>query len=337
MRAVAATMILLLALPLAAQEEPAKPVVTLSGLAQVHVRGFFDQSGPVAETPDTFLLRRAELRVTAVVTPRISGTVMVDVAKQLSIGSSGANPSSNILQEVVLTYQLSPKTHIDVGQFKIPIGYEGDLVSSAALPNVERALFFQARDPRGGGHGDVRDTGVRVRAAPGPFELQLGIFNGLGERQNTTAVADEKAVAARVLYHVPAIRGLRVGISGGYAGAGAQPSRTVGNAFAVYKQGKLTLQSEYVGAKHQFEPRGGYAHVGWAFTPKIEATARYDVFDFDRNSAGGTTVRDAILGINYSLRGNHARVQANLIHRHGGESLSGTPGLASSAAAFANS
>lgn len=100
---------LLVALPLAA-EEPSKPTITVSGLAQIHARGFAGQSGPVAETPDTFLLRRAEIRVSAVVTPHISGYISVDPAKQLSIGANGANQSSNVLQEVVISYQVSPKT-----------------------------------------------------------------------------------------------------------------------------------------------------------------------------------------------------------------------------------
>ena len=327
---------LFLALPLLA-DEPAKPTITVSGLAQIHARGFTSQSGPVAETPDTFLLRRAEIRVSAVVTPKISGYIAIDPAKQLSIGTSGANQSSNVLQEAVISYQVSPKTFVDVGQFKIPVGYEGDLVSSSALQNIERALIYQARDPQGGGQGDIRDTGIRVRTAAGPFELQLGAFNGLGERQNTTAVADEKALVARAVYNVPAVAGLRLGVSGGHAASDTQPSRSIGTAFAVYKRGRTTFQTEYAAGKHRFEPRGYYAHVGVAVTPKIETTARYDVFDFDRDSAGGTEVRDAILGVNYLLRGNNAKIQANVIHRDGGANLVGVAGLPSSAAAFANS
>jgi hypothetical protein len=176
-----------------------------------------------------------------------------------------------------------------------------------------------------------------VRTAAGPFELQLGAFNGLGERQNTTSAGDGKAVVARALYHWPGIKGLRVGLSGGHASSDTQPARSLGSAFAVYKQGRLTLQGEYGGGKNRVEPRGYYAHAGWALTPRIETTARYDVFDFDRNSRGDTIVRDAILGVNYCLRGTNARIQANLIQRDGGESLAATPGLPGSAAAFANS
>ena len=326
----AALLALLLALPLSGEERSLK----LSGVAQLHARGFAGQSGPVADTPDPFMLRRAEVRITGTLNLRLSGYVSVDLAKQLN----GTNArSSNVLQEVVLSYRFAPKTFVDVGQFKLPIGYEGDLVSSAKLQNVERALFFQARDPQGGGQGDVRDAGIRVRTTAGPFELQLGAFNGLGERQNTTSLGEEQAFAARALYNWPGVKGLKVGLSGGHASSDTQPSRSIGSAFVAYQQGRATVQTEYAAGKHRFEPRGWYGHVGWSLTPKIETTARYDIFDFDHDSAGDTTVRDAILGVNYLLRGNNAKVQANLIHRDGGANLSGLPGLPSSAAAFANS
>lgn len=319
---------LFLTLPLVADDAAVKPSITFSGLAQIHARGFAGQSGPVTETPDSFLLRRAEIRITGTINQRITGYISVDPAKQLNMGSGGVSQSSNVLQEVVISYQVSPKTFVDVGQFKIPVGYEGDLVSSAALQNIERALFYQARDPQGGGQGDIRDTGIRLRTAAGPFEFHVGAFNGLGERQNTTAVGDEKALVARAVYNV---RGLRVGLSGGHAS-----DRSIGTAFAVYKHGRATVQTEYAAGDHRYEPRGYYTHFGWALTPKIEATARYDVFDFDRNSVGDTVVRDAIVGANYLLRGNNAKIQANVIHRDGGANLVGGT-FPTSAATFANS
>lgn len=320
----------LFALSLSGEE----PALKLSGLAQMHARSFAGQTGPVADTPDPFMLRRAEVRLTGTITTRLSGYVSVDLAKKLN-GTTAR--SSNVLQEVVISYRFAPKTFVDVGQFKLPIGYEGDLVASSKLQNVERALFFQARDPQGGGQGDVRDAGIRVRTTAGPFELQLGAFNGLGERQNTTSIGDETALVARALYNWPGVKGLKVGVSGGHAAGDAQPSRSVGSAFAVYQHGKATLQTEYAAGKHRFEPRGWYGHVGWALTPKIETTARYDIFDFDHNSAGDTVVRDAILGVNYLLRGNNAKIQANLIHRDGGGNLTALAGLPRSAASFANS
>ncbi|HEX8234814.1 MAG TPA: hypothetical protein VF600_02570 [Abditibacteriaceae bacterium] len=42
--------------------------------------------------------------------------------------------------------------YVDVGQFKIPVGYES-LASVSALPLVERALMFTQRDPFDGGYG----------------------------------------------------------------------------------------------------------------------------------------------------------------------------------------
>ena len=129
--------------------------VTLSGLLQVHYLGFPQNDG--ASQNETFRLRRGELRLTGNITPRLTGTVMIDPAKGLRLNSGttpSVNQSSSILQEIQLSYLLNQsKTsplYGDIGQFKIPIGYEGDLVSSSALQAVERALMFRQRDPVNG-------------------------------------------------------------------------------------------------------------------------------------------------------------------------------------------
>jgi hypothetical protein len=98
---------------------------------------------------DTFRLRRGEIRITAPsITPRLSGTIMFDPAKaqfnrSASFGESGSNTiraRDAILQEIQLSYLLkkaAPGTqnniYVDVGQYKIPVGYES-LLSSSALP-----------------------------------------------------------------------------------------------------------------------------------------------------------------------------------------------------------
>jgi hypothetical protein len=174
--------------------------VTLSGLLQVHSLGFLNQEGPAPRANDTFRLRRGEIRITAPsITPRLSGTIMFDPAKaqfnrSAAFGEAGSNTIRTrdaILQEIQLSYLLrkaAPGTqnniYVDVGQYKIPVGYES-LLSSGALPLVERALMFTQRDPFDGGYGDVRDTGVQLRGTQGQFDFRLGVFNGFGDRQNT--------------------------------------------------------------------------------------------------------------------------------------------------------
>ncbi len=318
--------------------------VTVSGLLQVHGLGFLGQDNAFARRADTFRLRRGELRLTAPnITSRISGTIMFDPAKAISGRTNiGATPPvdlnirarDNIMQEMQISYLLSKtptSSHsIDIGQFKIPIGYEGDLVSSSALQTVERALFFTQRDPSGAdqGYGDVRDTGLQARGTVGPIDYRLGVFNGLGDRQNTTASTDPKAVVARLAYRPAFLEGLTVGVSGGRGntalGAGNRRfENDLLNGFLAYKRDKITFQAEYLQGETQLrggaansDVRGYYGSLGYLFTPRLEGVVRYDTLDTARNVADAE-VRDITLGLNYYIKGNNAKIQANVVNRSG--------------------
>jgi phosphate-selective porin len=238
------------------------------------------------------------------------------------------------LQEIQISYLLNKTAtanhSIDVGQFKIPIGYEGDQVSSGNLQTVERALFFTQRDPSGAdqGYGDVRDTGAQLRGTIGPVDYRLGVFNGLGDRQNTTASSDPKAVVARLAYRPAFVQGLTVGVSGGRGntalGAGNRRfENELLNAFAAYKRDKITFQAEYLQGETQLrggaansDVRGYYGSLGYLFTPKLEGVFRYDSFDSARNVANAE-VRDITLGLNYYIKGSNAKIQANVVNRSG--------------------
>jgi phosphate-selective porin len=306
--------------------------VTVSGLLQVHGLGFLGQDGPGTKQPDTFRLRRGEIRLTGQITPKLIGTIQLDPAKALNLNAAGnaINQSGTLLQEIALQYQLAKKgtnSHfVDIGQFKIPLGYEGDQVSSAALQTVERALMFTQRDPFGGGYGDVRDTGVRLRGNFGDVAYDLGAFNGFGDRQNALAQTDQKAIIGRLAYRPAKIQGLQLGISGGTGGPGGA-DRSLVNAFAAYKRDKWTFQTEFLDGKTQGplgappvatlrDIRGYYGSVGYLFTPKLEGVLRYDYFDTDTNLANADG-NDITLGANYYIKGNNAKIQVNLVRRDG--------------------
>lgn len=356
--------------------------VTVSGLLQVRGDVFNHQDGPGAEQFDTGRIRRAEVRLTAPsITPRISGTVMFDLAKQLSqTGAGVVNQNSTFFQEMQISYLLrkaraaaaasgAPKAagagnvpappnniYIDAGQFKIPVGYEGDLVSSGQLPLIERALMFAARDPFGGGFGDIRETGVQLRGTQGQFRYWAGVFNGLGERQNQNAASDTKALIGRLAYSPRGIQGLTLGVSGAQgntrnatAAVAAVPQRadrSLLNAFANYQINKLTVRGEYLTGSSDRQPasaagfendeQGYYASIGYLFTPKIEGVLRYDYFNFDQD-LNDAAVRDIVLGLNYYIKGNNAKIQANIVRRSGGSAIVGANGFSTSLAnQFAN-
>ncbi len=330
----------------AAPPARAKFPITVSGLLQVHSLNFPSETNAPGGTRgiDTFRLRRGEIRITAPsITDRISGTIMFDPAKtttgRLASGATTGNINirarDNLLQEIQISYTLDKSAHqndiIDVGQYKIPIGYES-LLPTAELPNVERALIFTQRDPfTDSGYGDVRDTGIQLRGTSGLLDYRLGVFNGFGDRQNAQALSDTKAILGRLAFRLKNT-GLQVGASGGYGRTGVdttnavnQPQRRLYNTFAAYKKDKLTLIAEYLrgdaqtvtdttGAQLTRNIEGYYGHVGYFFKPRFEATLRYDYFNTNRNVANAD-LTDYILGLNYYIKGNNAKIQTNLVNR----------------------
>lgn len=331
--------------------------VTVSALLQVQVSSFFNQDTTAARAQnDSFRLRRGEIRLTGQITPRLSGAIMFDLAKtgsQTSTftpapngGAGGTisttnNQANNPLQEMVLAYQIrtDPKspTFVDLGQYKVPIGYEGDLVSTGALQTIDRALFYRETDNvsplnitnagNGGGFGDRREKGIRLRGSITPqFDYNLGVFSGLGERQNTVNdVSDQKIPVARLIFKPRGLQGLQIGVSGAKGGnrfAGTKIDRRIINGFVVYKKDKITFQTEYLSGKGTVNVTPGtfknvktyYASLGYLFTPRIEGVLRYDTLkrEFQTNATGNKTT-EALIGLNYYLKGNNAKAQINLV------------------------
>jgi len=343
--------------------------VTVTGLLQVQGSSFLSEKGPtLPRQADTFRLRRGELKISGRITPKVTGAIMIDATKSsrlnpITVPAGGGtvtptvNQSTNVLQEMILTYQLRQRENsslfAEAGQYKIPIGYEGDLVSSSAIQTINRALMFSTRDPFAGGYGDIRETGVQLRGTQGPVTYQIGAYNGFGERQNDVALGDPKAIIGRLAFRPKGMEGLVVGVSGGLgdttttAGA-ARSDRSQMNLFAAYKAKKLTAQAEYLRGDAQIQGGGGvrdvssyYASIGYMFRPKLEGVFRYDTFDTNR-SASNLDLSEITLGLNYYIKGNNAKIQSNIVRRNGigttaaaaGTSGTGLGGLRNDSTAF---
>ncbi len=336
-----------------------KTPVTFSGLLQV--QGLYglsgDQLGLAGNNKDTLRIRRGEIRITAPnITNNLAATAMLDLAKTTANGTASNGTTigterNAVLQEVMLTWQAQKaanyNTFVDVGQYKVPFGYEGDLVSSGALQLVERALFFRGNGTAAGGSnirlgGDQRELGARVRGNIGEFDYQIGAFQGLGERQNASGgdLDSQTAVAARLIYKPKSIEGLQVGASyatGGLSGnnlgapfafvaapgvTAASVDRKLANAFVAYKKDKITAQAEYFDIKLEgqegtsgTEVKGNayYGSLGYLFKPQLEGVLRYDQYEANKDSAVDSTTKEATIGLNYYVKGNNAKVQANIV------------------------
>lgn len=301
-----------------------KVPITISGLVQLQGLARLNESGPAADGVSTFRLRRGQIGLQAQITPKISGIATFDLAKAQD---SNDRPSDEVLQDLYISYQFTQSkdkkkaNYIEVGQQKVPIGYES-LLSSGALPLVEAALMYQLRDPIRGNYGNGRDTGIQLRGTQGKFDYRLGVFNGFGERQNALAISDAKAIIGRLAYNVTP--GWQIGVSYGRGNTGVNAStradRNLWNAFTHFQKGKLSLQGEYTEGNYVDSTNGTqdirsyYGNVGYFFTPKLEGVARADFFDYKNLNA---TVKQYTLGLNYYLKGNNAKFQLNLVRNDG--------------------
>jgi phosphate-selective porin len=173
----------------------------------------------------------------------------------------------------------------------------------------------------------VRDTGIQLRGVRGQFDYRLGVFNGMGERQNALALSDPKAVLGRISFHPNS--NTEIGVSGGIGNTGNGPGlprdhRHLLNAFGAYTLDKWHFQAEYLTGDARMEDgtnrrdvEGYYGGLGYRFTPKIEGVLRYDYFDSNRKISDAD-VTDLIFGVNYYIKGTNAKIQTNLIRRNGG-------------------
>ena len=284
------------------------------------------------ETQTTARIRRAELKIKGEIIPKLLGfNVMIDPARALDNNKStlttsdGATVSVNnqgavsILGDFVLT-AMSEYADVSVGQFKIPVSYEG-YGSASKLLFPERAVVSRA-------YGDIRDMGIKIDKKLGKhFYYQAAVFNGEG--QNKLDSNKQKDVAARV--EIYPIDGMMVGVVG-YAGLNQRDSSpTKDRLEADFKLdlAHFLLQAEYIhgwdGATGQATARregaGVYAAVGYTFMDKLQPLFRIGHYDPDvtKDLPGSgehtnlPTADEATtyeLGLNYFMRGDNAKLQA---------------------------
>lgn len=261
-------------------------------------------------TIDTFRIRRTELKLAGDLSPAAHWTLVVDPTK-----------SGSVLQDAFVTLQRSSAFGLDVGQQKIPLGYEGFL-SSSKLPTFDRALFV-ADKARGGGYGDVRDLGAVARGtvAGGQVDYAAGLFNGLGESQNDVDKNVDKAIAARVAAQPRAFGGVQVGASfarGAFVST-AETRRDREGLDAGIVRGRVRGRAELmIGHDGIVTRRGYYALGGVQLFAPVEAVFRADVFDPDtRTEATKATVteRDWLAGLNWRLSPQAVLLQINYVRK----------------------
>jgi hypothetical protein len=306
---------------------PEAPAVQIDGLLQVW---YFD--GHTITTPhDSYRIRRADLRFSGVISPRVRWRVSLDGAKLLTLTKTtttvndtsvlkdvALDERTRILQEASINVAIVPSLRLDVGQQIIPLSLEG-IIAASQIETIERAMFIAERN-RGGGLGDVRDIGAAARGtvAAGNVDYQFGLFNEMGDSQNNTDQNDQKALIGRVAMRMPMLQNLQFGASGGFEG-GPLPAqrRERAGGEALFRTLMLTVRGEVMGGRDGTVRRLGYYGLG-AVRPvtSVEFVARYDVWDPDlhnESSPVNVAEHEIVGGVNYYIEGGATRLAANLI------------------------
>lgn len=314
---------------------PKRLIVGTGGFFQpgLLLQGWFlaDRS---TETTSTFRLRRAELHAKGEVIPGLIGYgLMIDPAKvlefqdkTLSVSNQDPAPSDPSKPETVTAKQpasavsmfqdffvtaMTPYVDVSLGQFKIPVSWEG-YNSSSKLLFPERALVSRE-------FGDRRDLGLRLAKSFKYFGYSAGVFNGAG--QNNLDTNNDKDVALR-LEGYPVQGLVLAGVV--YATLGERSSNVKDRyeADVRYERGPFLVQAEYIRA-HDIgksapatDGQGFYGALAWTVLDVLQPCLRVGYLDpdvhanVDPTAAGGKDeVWQIDAGLNYYVRKNEAKLQ----------------------------
>jgi hypothetical protein len=293
----------------------------------------------------SFRIRRAEMKAKGELIPKTVGyAVMIDPARLLDFKSSSADVkdamgnsvgsvgvlqppgalggstilsggSSSILQDVEVSF-LSDYADVSIGQFKIPVSYEG-FNSASKLLFPERSLVARR-------FGDRRDIGLKITKKFEYFSYYVGVFNGEG--QNNLDTNDQKDLALRLEAYP--IKGLTLAVVG-YTSVGDRDlvntkDRIEGDI--KFEKSGFLLQAEAIrgwdvvgtpAAHSKIEGQGFYVTAGYTLFDKLQPIVRIGSVDPEvgKDEQGATAIdaRDEItayeFGLNYYIKQHDAKLQ----------------------------
>ncbi len=327
--------------PPAPASAEAEPPATL----RVGTEGFFQpgvllqgwlQVDRAEETAATFRLRRAELSAKGEILPKlVSYALMVDFAKVFEpqdtsvsvVDDMGAATGDTVvvkqapkktavsaLQDFFITFQ-SAYVDASLGQFKVPVSYEGYGSSSK--------LLFAERGETAREFGDKRDIGVRLAKSFEYVGYSAGFFNGAG--QNNLDTNDGKDGAARLELYP--FKGFTVA---GVAYATLWDRDDVGRKDRLegdlhYEGQGFTVNVELIDARDRkssgmVHGRGVSAALGYLLLDEVlQPVVRLDYLDpntdVDVDPTMDKDAKDEVVrvdvGVNYYLRKHEAKLLLN--------------------------
>jgi len=282
---------------------------------------------PTPTTYTTFRVRRAEIHLKGDIVPGVASyAVMFDVAKVLEFQNTQvpvnpADPMSpqitvrqpvspiSVLQDVFITYQ-TEYADVSLGQFKIPVSYEG-YNSSSRLIFPERSLVSRQ-------FGDRRDLGLRIAKTTKYFGYSAGIFNGGG--LNNLDTNNQKDLGLR-LEGYPLAGVTVAGVV--YSSVGQRYQAGTKDRYEVdlrFEQGPILFQGEYIYARDiavtdgpSFNGQGFYAAAGYTFFEMLQPILRLGYLD-PNTGVDANHLWEYNIGVNYFIRKHESKLQLNYSH-----------------------
>jgi hypothetical protein len=320
---VAAVVLCLIGTTAAAQDDSTRAVPASS---PVRINGYLAlwyKTSDLVNPRETFRIRKADLRFSGDISTRVKWRVTLDLAKQLNLFAppGGIDQRGRPLHDAYITYQFDPNHRVDIGQLIVPLTNEG-LIAGYEIETIERSMMIAERT-RGGGYGDVRETGVTARGTftdAAGLQYQVGVYNGVGELQNATDVNDAKAVIGRASVGIPGVPQLRFGASGAYEdGPDSLSVRRRLGFDGEWRSDALTLRAEsMVGRDGVLRRLGYYGLAAYRISPSVDVAARFDSWDPDRDREGTIAVameRQWVVGINKRID-ERSRWSLNVIQQN---------------------
>jgi hypothetical protein len=317
--------------PVAAQDSTSGTAVKFV-IPPVETHGFLEiyyRSGdPLIK--DGYRLRKADLKFSGVITPRLRWRITFDAAKALTLNTSkgtsddssavsavGVDQRTRMLQDAALTYTVNKAMAIDVGQQIVPESLEGTL-NTWSIETIERSNFESERS-RAVGLGDVRDIGVSVNGLASGLEYHVGMFDEMGDAGGGLDPNQQKSVMARLAYHTPFLPGFQIGGTAGFEGGPPDTKKQRVATEIQYHPGKLVLRGETMAGRDGLLRRFGWYGLGaYRLRPDFQVVARYDSWDRDvtgESALSNALQRQIVGGFAYYIEDGKAKLAINLIRQ----------------------
>ena len=321
----------------AAEETPPKKLsVGTEGLFQpgALIQAWY-QLNKAADTYNTFRIRRAEISLKGDIIPKlVSYAVMIDPARALEqqntvVGVENSPESdqpeqvtvlqpqgpSAILQDVVATFQ-SEYVDASIGQFKIPVSWEG-YNSSSKLLFAERASIARK-------YGDHRDIGLRLTKTFKYFSYTAGFFNGAGQNK----LDNDNGKEGGLRLEAYPIEGMMIGAVG-YATLWETDDKNAKTRWEIdarYEHAPFLIQAEYIrggdvskNGAPKVTGQGFYTAVGFYVLDNLQLAARVGHVDPNvdadvdptKSSSGDDEYWHFEGGVNFYILKNEARLTLN--------------------------